>query len=428
MKKYVFIILLVLLFSACGRAEEESYEEELPYQPHNYVVNLDDTVNQAFLDDLDYMLHVLENNFALFDVAYWARGVDIYAIAHNLRTYIANNTYIELDDFYIALYQHFMPLTHIGHFGIVNPATHYWYITNNWLPPWNMEVLTRPHVLTFYEPRHHIHNNIGIDYERAPNVTANIIEEGAIAYLSINSFSNATFQERLEDEAKIFDFYYEIQGFDHLIIDLRKNRGGNVFYFYDAIVGPNISTSLTIDGFAFVIHGEYSSQFTQNLAGAEFPATTIRFIDNEPMLAAEILETFNLPDFNTADIVRLDYGFRTQLTVNPRRIPEFDSSPAFDGNIWVLTGPSTASSAQLAAWISKDTGFATLVGEITGGVFGGQSTYIALPNTGIVFQMDLFYVTDQYGRPLEAGTIPHHFNRPGMDALETALAIIAETP
>jgi len=38
----------------------------------------------------------------------------------------------------------------------------------------------------------------------------------------------------------------------------------------------------------------------------------------------------------------------------------------------------------------------------------------------------LFYVTDRYGRPLEAGTIPHYFNRPGMDALETVLAMIEE--
>jgi len=38
--------------------------------------------------------------------------------------------------------------------------------------------------------------------------------------------------------------------------------------------------------------------------------------------------------------------------------------------------------------------------------------------------MDLFYVTDSRGRPLEAGTIPHIFNREGMDALETVLALI----
>ncbi|MCL2221058.1 MAG: hypothetical protein FWC20_02090 [Oscillospiraceae bacterium] len=38
---------------------------------------------------------------------------------------------------------------------------------------------------------------------------------------------------------------------------------------------------------------------------------------------------------------------------------------------------------------------------------------------------DIERFTDRYGRPLEAGTIPHHFNHPGMDAMETVLALIA---
>ena len=66
------------------------------------------------------------------------------------------------------------------------------------------------------------------------------------------------------------------------------------------------------------------------------------------------------------------------------------------------------------------------MGEVTGGVYGGPRTFVALPNSGIVFYMDVFYVTDEHGRPLEAGTVPHYFNRPGMDALQTVLVMIAE--
>ena len=84
------------------------------------------------------------------------------------------------------------------------------------------------------------------------------------------------------------------------------------------------------------------------------------------------------------------------------------------------------SGAQIAAWLAKNSGFATLVGEITGGCWGGLRLISAMPNTGILFQFDAFYITDRYGRPLEAGTIPHHFNHPGMDAMETVLALIAE--
>jgi len=38
----------------------------------------------------------------------------------------------------------------------------------------------------------------------------------------------------------------------------------------------------------------------------------------------------------------------------------------------------------------------------------------------------VFYITDERGRPIEAGTEPHYSNRGGMDALETVLALIVE--
>jgi len=414
----VYLFAMLVMVSACSSSIDieprRAEEGEALEQAH-------------FLYDLEHMLYLLENNFALFDVAYWARGVNIRTVIDNIRDYIASSPDITLDDFYDALHQHFAPLVQIGHFHIVSPQTHYLYVSTEWLAPWDMERLTQPNVLEFYEPRYYPQSDAGFDFERTPNVTTNIIEDGRIAYLSIDSFSNATFQERLDDEAQIFDFYYEIQEFDHLIIDLRRNRGGNPQFFPDAVIGPNISANLTIDGFAFVVMGEYSARFTENLSSREFPMTGIRFIDNELRPVAEILESFNLHDFNMADACRLDYGFRTQLTINPRRgIPNFDSNLAFNGNIWLLTGPVMGSSAQLAAWISKDTGFATLVGETTGGVFGGQQTVFTLPNSGIAFEADIFYVTDRHGRPLEAGTIPHHFNHQGMDALETTLAFISE--
>ena len=66
------------------------------------------------------------------------------------------------------------------------------------------------------------------------------------------------------------------------------------------------------------------------------------------------------------------------------------------------------------------------MGDTTGGGFGGPRVAVPMPNTGVIFYFDMFYITDARGRPIEAGTDPHFFNRPGMDALETVLALIAE--
>jgi C-terminal processing protease CtpA/Prc len=96
----------------------------------------------------------------------------------------------------------------------------------------------------------------------------------------------------------------------------------------------------------------------------------------------------------------------------------------FNGKIWMLVNENMGSAAQVAAWFAKESGFATLVGDITGGSYGGPRTNARLPNTGIALTFDMLYPIDAHGRPLEAGTIPHHFNLPGLDALETVLTII----
>jgi len=102
----------------------------------------------------------------------------------------------------------------------------------------------------------------------------------------------------------------------------------------------------------------------------------------------------------------------------------------FHGQIWMLVDENVFSAANQVAAFYKDTGFATLVGETTGGVSGSpaaaSSNYFILPNTGIIVRYDPAYVTTVHGRPLEYGIEPHIFNRPGMDALETVLELIRE--
>ncbi|MCL2562658.1 MAG: S41 family peptidase [Oscillospiraceae bacterium] len=90
-----------------------------------------------------------------------------------------------------------------------------------------------------------------------------------------------------------------------------------------------------------------------------------------------------------------------------------------------------ASGAEAATAMLKYNNIATVVGEATMGVFGtGADPFtaiISLPHTGIVLRFDTAYFTDTEGRPFEGyGVTPHYFNRPGMDALETVLAMIRE--
>jgi len=103
----------------------------------------------------------------------------------------------------------------------------------------------------------------------------------------------------------------------------------------------------------------------------------------------------------------------------------------FNGKMWLLTDEFTASAAEGAAAILKYNNIVTVVGEPTWGVMGVSYEpvifNISLPNTGIIVRFDVAYYTDPYGRPLQGyGIQPHYPNRPGMDALETVLAMIEE--
>jgi len=483
MKKLMFTTILALtmiIFTACN-AEEDTGE----------------LAARHFHADLDYMLHTLENNFALFDVAYWARGVDIYAIVDDIRAEIDVNPDMDVDGFYDALTRNFEPLQWIAHFEIVSPRRHYFFMNDpagrrllGSFAPSSFARLRESHVMAFYEDRwarpqaaapqgvdetiaHLMNiNDIEIeayierfnevltsfgqlqlaaelatslrarDFEEATrlfeiiddiftnisegtNITTSILEEGRVAFLAVNSF---IFEDnrRASDVAKTLAFYQDIAGFDHLIVDLRSSGGGNHRYFLDAIISPNIDELIVLDAFYFFIAGDYVVEFIspRGFQGASPAGTPVRTLEADlgKMPMYQILEEFYLPQFNTADAERLQYGIQTQIRIQSAR----DTNTSFDGRIWVLTGLRMGSASQIAAWAAKESEVATLVGNITGGVYGGPRTMVALPNSGILFLMDVFYVADEHGRPLEAGTIPHYFNIPGMDALETVLAMIEE--
>jgi hypothetical protein len=466
MKKFALVAILTCLLAiltACGSS---------------------DTIeaNQEFLEDLDYMLYVLQENFGLFDVAYWARGVDINAIIEDIRAEVISNPDMTTSEFYTALEVNFAPLRNMGHFAFISPslhrsivhdptAWHHWFFSESAL-----DRLSYPHVLAFYEAEmdawEYVLSEVNLarlaqsadlvvdiltwhgEYElaaeyiqaleakdaenavkifgameeirfNAPNVITKTLEEGRIAYLTFDSFWHMAYTGSPID-MQIQDFFEEIRDYEHLIIDLRRTGGGDVANFTTYIMGPNIDAHTRVDGFVFYRYGPYVAPY------AIPPFAAMRLVTNWSVRPAtlspidEKLAGLNLPQLNMDDMQRMDYGFSVSISQSARRLARFDNQPAFNGQIWLLTGPHMGSAVQIAAWVAKESGFATLVGEITGGVLGGPRTFIALPNSGIAFQMDLFYITDAHGRPLEAGTIPHYFNRPGMDALETVLAMIAE--
>ena len=417
---WLSFLLLYLLLASCGRGDGER--------------------QRLLLEDLDYFLHVMESSFCLYDVAYWARGTDINARVESIRAEILDNPNMSENRFLFLLSSYFNWDSMGAHFTFVDRLLYRSYmnypdVVDSWrFTPLSHAVAREPHVQAFYDSRISFGEMQLMFRQVVAGVSRMIagrgrpaeasIEEGRIAYLNMTYFVD--WPHNFEDLQRYFDFFESIRGYEHLIIDITNHRGagGNTLYFLDAIIRPIISEPHVTESFKFFRESDYNTEYIYRWStwgDVNYIRTT-----NYRRPIAEILETYYLPEINLADMERLDYGFRRTTEIRPDRRLRFNFESAFDGKIWLLVDSYMNSSSEYAARIAKNMGFATLVGERTGGHLSGQAILVALPNTGILFKMDLFYVTDRYGRPWDAGTYPHHFTRPGLTALETALQLIEE--
>jgi len=279
------------------------------------------------------------------------------------------------------------------------------------------KAMTAPAAVRFYGE---IIIDLG-DYESGMilpnNVTTDILIEGEIAYINIRQFNHYNINH---DKEIVFAFFEEIADYDHLIIDLRFNPGGFSHYFYQIFIAPNISTPLEWQNYEFISSGQNSRIFADAIIAdtLENNPEGITISDNAAAFVAEN----DMRYFNQDDLAML----QNVIIWHERAYPSGDEK-AFSGKIWMLIGPRSASAVESVAVFAKNTGFATLVGQPTAGLIGTISAYVLLPNSGILVRYDSGYITDSYGRSFqEFGVQPHYYNRPGMNALQTTLALIEE--
>ncbi|MCL2855689.1 MAG: S41 family peptidase [Defluviitaleaceae bacterium] len=292
---------------------------------------------------------------------------------------------------------------------------------NQFTLPLLLDAFTHPSAIWFY-------GEVDVDLDAQEhsfpivpdNILTDIIVPGEIAFMRINTFiSNPEF-----DDLIILPFLQEVQDFNHIIIDLRGNGGGLMTYFHELILRRLINDTVKISSHEFFSSGNLAFEFveaTLNTAlQAESAADWVELVHVSIMPADDFIYQRGMRYFNADDLERLDYVMLSQSAFFP------DDSVNFEGKIWLLVDGFSMSAAALATNAALYTGFATVVGENTSGVMGSMHIYLPLPNTGIIWRIDVGYQTDAYGRSLEVyGIAPQIRNFDGLDALHTVLAIIA---
>ncbi|MCL2854305.1 MAG: S41 family peptidase [Defluviitaleaceae bacterium] len=376
---------------------------------------------EQFLEDFDFLITTLEENFPSFGVIYRRNGVDMLALAPELRERILDES-IEWD------YAPFFNMLRQDFFRHAFPVGHLYLKSHQYFPPGPMN---QRNVYAYFGGRlgnamwhtdHHVLHisNMYKGFSES-QIVANIMQEGRVAYIRLPSsvmLDNA--MPTPSNIRRVDDFYSQLEGAEHLIIDMRGILGGWPTALTRLLIAPLIDYPLETTFHQFIMAGDRNTRFMISMPRAIGERVPFYMDD-----LSYIFPHGGLTEAVAEDLRYMDYHIARTISVAPhpeRRAP-------FNGKVWLLTDMNNFSAAQQVASFLHQTGFATLVGQTTGGAAADALTSsfnFTLPNTGFMVRYDPLYIISADGRPWEYGTVPHHFNRDGMNALQTVLALIAE--
>lgn len=224
------------------------------------------------------------------------------------------------------------------------------------------------------------------------NATAKDIVEGKIGCISIPQMISS-FQ--MDEDKIIIDKYLDsIKDYQALVIDIRGNGGGDSGYWINYLVPKIIDKTYSNTNYNFWKDGEWINKFIKK-AGYKL---------NKHYYEISDLDANLLPNLAPDVLIDFKYYKEDSCEINPK------DSVMFKGRIYLLVDRNVYSSAEGFADFSKNSGFATLIGERTGGDgVGSDPLLVNLPNSGYVFRFSKDMGVSSNGICNEEyKTVPHY--------------------
>lgn len=345
-------------------------------------------------EDFEAFMNIIEENYPFLGVNKRLNGVDFLANKEAYRKRVKDSKTAE--ELQLNL-ESIMSELNNGHANLLDKnlgsrrdyfyKTYYYAVNSDHslaelYQPW-LTMLEKPEAIRYYGDLPSVEigkeEPIGQGDVYYSNVLTSQMCNGDLAYLRIDTFKRLN---ENYDKDKIMTFYKVNKNAKALVIDIRRNGGGSEMYWNNLIVEPLLKQNVVTNHYLFAKSGENNKLFIDALKSNKM----IKF--NE----VSDLSKSDLPKANKEAFEEFDIYTKSQQEFAPK------NSVGFKGNIYVLTSPYVYSSSESFSVFCKESGFATLVGERTGGDgIGRDPLLFCLPNSGIIGRYPAYYGMNSQG-------------------------------
>jgi len=420
MKLFSMVLALSMIFTTITVPAQQFTNTTQNIEQYNvqsaYIQNSNDNwynlTKEQKLQDMEYLYQTLQQNYPYINMLKRMYNVDLEQEYQKAIKEIENS---KTDFEFYTIVNRFTNQSHmVGHLSTISPFDYDWFVKSysdtTGVPEFYWEQMEKIRKVYADEKAKKAYTALKNkmlpimqksttqqNTQKRSNVETKIIEKGKIAYIYVGSFDMGYYEE---DKKKLFDFYKQVQYYDNVIFDFTENGGGGMFYFNDLIAAPNIDKILYTKVYELMQSGEYNMQF--------FGEDGFESSSKLP----------KLPKINQEDLKELDLMLESIYFIQPSQ-----KQKMLKGKLWILVNETVFSSSEYAAMFSKATGFATLVGERTGGDgIGSDPLPILLPNSGIIVRYSPIYGTTADGtNSQEFGTEPDIWVEQGKTYLQTCI-------
>ncbi len=377
------------------------------------------------LYDYDTMWLLLEENFPYLDRIEAEMGIDWRTVRDRYRERMdqrgrRGDGWLTQAEFIVIINGCLKEFHNVGHLFLLDPSMWQsygdkWVTSDGTLYPALARVMKNPRSEQFYQAWEKLTDGYATGLSAkgsivdgktvAPGITLHTVED--IPYVKISTFSSSSWTD--ETYAALSQFFSEIEDKEHLIIDVRGNGGGDNIPWMYHIVEALAEEPMTNEMFFAAKTGSLNLALNPQFSD---PVDTVytdgSWQEEFPYIQPEYVE-----------------GMDLLFKVTQRLLPS-EAGTGFQGKIWVLVDKGCYSSTDQFAVFCKATGFATLVGEETGGNGIGLQPYVmALPYSGLVIYYEpyLSFNPDGSCNGIK-GTQPDVIPEEGQSALDACLAAI----